>query len=204
MACSILPRPTADDVKRVAEEFDEKYGPTEWVLTQLFQKFPENTDSREVIVKTKVLNALYSTNVLAVDAVARRITDLRIDPDLKAGNPEIVDKISKVQLKGGKTRNFFCFASKYCSWHNPTEYPIYDKNVDACLWHYREQDNFDKFPRIPGCPLNSPPYGYDYPEFKRRVNAFRDSYDGLSSVSYRQLDKFLWSLGDTLLSRAKA
>jgi hypothetical protein len=203
MATPILPRPTADDVIRAEKKFDEENGPVEWVLRQLFEKFPENADFGEVVVKTKVLNVLYGLPILAVNVVAKHITDLVIDPDLKAGKAEIVDRIAKVQLKGGRIRHFFSFASKYCSWHNPTEYPLYDKNVDACLWYYREQDNFDKFPRIPGCPLNSAPYGCDYPEFKRRVGAFRDFYR-LTSFNYKQLDKLLWSLGDTLLSGGKA
>jgi hypothetical protein len=194
MATPILPLPpTADDVIRAEKKFDQENGPVEWVLTQLFKKFPENTDFGEVVVKTKVLTALYGLQILAVIAVAEHITDLGIDPDLKAGKAEIVDQIAKVQLKGGKIRHFFSFASKYCSWHNPTEYPIYDSNVEACLWYYRKQDNFDEFPR----------YGYRYPEFKRRVNAFRDFY-GLTSFTYKQIDKLLWSLGDTLLSRGKA
>ena len=47
-------------------------------------------------------------------------------------------------------------------------------------------------------------WGYDYREFKRRVDAFRNFY-GLSpsSMTYKQLDKFLWSLGYTLRSSAK-
>ena len=193
MACPILPWPTADDVIRAEKKFDQENGPTEWVLTQLFEKFPENTDLGEVLVKTKVLNVLYSVRVGAVDAVAKRIINLGIDPHLKAGKAEIVDRIAKVRLSGDQIRHYFCFASKYCSWHNPTEYPIYDRNVEECLWCYKKQDGFAKFNR----------YGYDYPKFKGRVDAFRNFY-GLSSLSYKQLDKFLWSLGDTLLSRAKA
>jgi hypothetical protein len=192
MACPILPWPTADDVIRAAKKFDEENGPTEWVLTQLFQKFPENTDFGEVVVKTKVLNALYAVNVLAVNKVARHICSLAIDADLKAGKAGIVDRIARVKLSD-KIHNFFAFASKYCSWHNPTEYPIYDRNVEECLWCYKKQDGFAEFDR----------YGYDYPKFKGRVDAFRNFY-GLSSLSYKQLDKFLWSLGDTLLSKAKA
>jgi hypothetical protein len=193
MACPVLPRPTVDDVIRAEKRFDEEARPTEWVLRQLFEKFPENTDFGEVVVKTKVLNVLYSTQIRAVNKVARHICSLEIDEALKAGNPEIVDNISKVQLSGGKTHNFFCFASKYCSWHNPMAYPIYDSNVEACLWSYRKQDGFATFRR----------YGYDYPEFVRRVNAFRDFY-GLTSFTYKQLDKFLYYLGYTLPSREQA
>jgi len=181
MATPNLPRPTADEVIRAEKKFDEESVPIEWVLKQLFDKFPENTDFGEVVVKTKVLNVPYSTQIRAVNIVAKHICRLAIDAGLRAGNPDVVDRIAKVQLSN-KIRNNFSFASKYCNWHNPTAYPIYDANVEACLWYYRKQDNFSTFAR------NKP---YDYPEFVRRVNAFRDFY-GLTSFTYKQLDKFLW------------
>ena len=193
--------PTADRVRAACKQFDRDERAVEWVLTQLFQRFPENTDFDEVVVKTKVLNTLYSTHILAVNRVAKHITNLGIDPDLKAGKAEVVDRIAKVQLKD-KTRYNFSFASKYCNWHNPTAYPIYDGNVEACLWYYKKEGgSFAAALAERG--IAFPRYGYDYPEFVRIVNAFRDGYK-LTSFTYKQLDKLLWSLGKALVSRGKA
>jgi len=201
MAIPVLPKPTADDVMRAERKFDEENGPAEWVLTHLFQKFPRNADFGEVVVKTKVLNVLYNTQIRAVNIVARHICSLAIDPDLTGGKPEIVDRIAKVQLKD-KTRYNFSFASKYCNWHNPTAYPIYDGNVEACLWYYKKEGgSFAAALAERG--IAFPRYGYDYPEFVRIVNAFRDGYK-LTSFTYKQLDKLLWSLGKALVSRGKA
>jgi hypothetical protein len=153
-----------------------------------------------VAVKTKVLNVLYSTQIRAVNIVANHVCSLTIDADLRAGRPEIVDRIAKVQLKD-TTRNYFSFASKYCNFHNPTAYPIYDGNVDACLWHYKKQGgSFADALAERGIAFRRE--GYDYAEFVRIVNAFRDGYK-LTSFTYKQLDKLLWSLGDTLLTRGK-
>jgi hypothetical protein len=80
MASPVLPRPTADDVIRAEKKFNEENGPVEWVLTQLFQKFSVNTDFGEVVVKTKVLNVLYGTQIRAVNIVAKHICSLAIDP----------------------------------------------------------------------------------------------------------------------------
>ena len=91
--------------------------------TQLFEKFPENTDFGEVVVKTKVLNALYTTQVRAVNIVARHICSLAIDADLKAGKAEIVDRIAKVQLSD-KIHYFFSFASKYAVGTIPRSTPF--------------------------------------------------------------------------------
>ena len=197
MPSAILPPPTGDDVIKAEKKFEEDNGAVEWVLRQLFEKFPKNTDLKEVLVKTKVLNVLYSTRILALNLVAEHITNLGIDPDLKAGKAEVVDRIAKVQLKGGKTRHFFSFASKYCSWHNPAEYPIYDSRVEACLWHYKRQEGSKFADALAERGIAFPRYGYDYSAFVQIVNAFRDGYS-LTSFTYKQLDKFLYSLGDRL------
>lgn len=129
---------------------------------------------------------LYETQILAVDTVARHITSLvNIDSCLAAGSPEAVDLIAKVRL-GDKVRNNFSFATKYCSWHNPTAYPIYDSNVDACLWCYMKQDRFTTF-------AHQDLYR-SYPDFLPIVTAFRDFY-GLNSFNFKQLDKFLYERG---------
>jgi len=60
-----------------------------------------------------------------------------IDAVLAAGSPEIVDRIAKIKVEG-KLFNFFSFASKYASWHNPAAYSIYDSQVDAYFWKLQE------------------------------------------------------------------
>jgi hypothetical protein len=52
-----------------------------------------------------------------------------VDSALAAGSPEIFDKIARVTIRG-KEHNFFSFATKYCSWHYPEVYPIWDSRVD--------------------------------------------------------------------------
>ena len=194
MTRTVLDELTAEDVVRAEREFDRGNGPIEWALTELFRKFPRNTDFREVIVKTKILNVLYSTQIRAVNIVANHIVRLEIDADLEAGKPEVVDRVARVQMKV-KARSNFSFATKYCHWHNPMAYPIYDGNVEACLWHYRKQGSFAAILEERDIPFHR--YGYDYPEFVRIVNAFRDAHN-LTFVSYKRLDKLLWSLGSTL------
>ncbi|UTW70364.1 hypothetical protein KHA80_07545 [Anaerobacillus sp. HL2] len=43
---------------------------------------------------------------------------------------------------GEKKKNFYSFATKYCSHHNPLDYPIYDSYVDEVLRHFRNRDGF--------------------------------------------------------------
>jgi hypothetical protein len=129
-------------------------------------------------------NSLYATQIYALAAVARHIAGLRIDSQLATGSLDAVDLIANVDISGKQRRNF-SFATKYCSWHNPVSYPIYDTQVDASLWAYQRQDLFAPFARQD---LRN------YATFFTVVTAFRTFY-GLDELSFKQLDKFLWLSG---------
>jgi len=128
-----------------------------------------------------LLNGLYNTNVFAVMDMASHIRALRVDRDLTAGSPELVDRIARLTIRG-KTRRHYSFATKYCSWHRPDEYPIYDSLVEKLLWAYWREHRFAQFSR---------PDLQEYPKYKEAVAAFRRHF-GLAQVSFKQLDKFLW------------
>ncbi|HJX84273.1 MAG TPA: hypothetical protein VJ723_08020 [Candidatus Angelobacter sp.] len=161
-----LPTPTVELVIAAGEKFDRENALSECALAQLLQEFPHNIEISHVLLKVVVLNRLYNTQIYAVETVARHIAGLPIDPLLKAGSPEAFDLIAKVRI-GDRPFNFFSFASKYCSWHNPTSYAIYDQRADDCLWAYKKQDRFTNFKRKD---LDS------YEKFLAVVTAFRDFY----------------------------
>lgn len=106
-----------------------------------------------------------------------------IDSALSAGSPEIVDKIAKVTIQG-KVHNFFSCATKYCSWHNPKSYPIYDSRVDKYLWSLQKQERFTES-RFAHDEL------WDYPKFLEIMSSFHDHY-GHGSFTFKEIDKFLW------------
>ena len=175
--------------------FNDKSEPYEWLLTQLFQQYPHNTDPRHVWLKVAILNVIYSTRIQAVSKVAEHIHNLKeIDHLLADGSTDAVKRIANVQI-GEKKRCFYSFATKYCNWHNPTAYPIFDKNVCACLTHYSKKDGFDTF-TLDGL--------WRYPKFKNVVDEFQKRYH-LESLSYKELDKFMWQHGGELIkSKADA
>lgn len=125
-----LPPLTADFVNVECNAFDHDPSTrlTEESLALLLSHFPENNEVTHVLLKVATLNQLYGTNIFAVQMVASHIVDLRIDTYLRSGSLQVVDLIAKVKI-GDKVRNNFSFATKYCSWHNPNTYPIYDDNV---------------------------------------------------------------------------
>ena len=81
--------------------------------------------------------------------------------------------------------DLYSFATKYCSHHNPKDYPIYDSYVDEVLRFFRSQDHFSAF------------YNEDlkiYALFKKILNDFREFY-GLNQFDLKQIDQYLWQLG---------
>jgi len=180
-----LQTPTANLVISYQKQFEQgEYAIIDKAISKLFQTFPRNDRFEEVLLKVTALNGLYYTNILATYEVAKRICELKIDSQLEQESPELVDIIAPLSIRG-KTRRNYSFASKYCSWHVPDAYPIYDSFVERLIWAYYRQDSFARFKRSD---LQS------YPRYKEVVEAFRNHYR-LTRFNFKELDKFLWLYG---------
>jgi hypothetical protein len=182
----ILKTPTPELVKAACQQFDREHALVEQTLTELFHLYPTNSNPSQVLLKVAAINALCHTNIFALQSVAEHIhaNHAEIDKALAAGTPEIVDTIARINVKG-KLFNFFSFATKYASWHNPTAYPIYDSHNDAYLWKMQKEDHFASFLH---------PDLWTYPKFLRIMTAFR-SFHGLKAFSFKEIDKFLYLEG---------
>ena len=90
------------------------------------------------------LNDFYSTNIFDTYSVSKHILALNVDHRLRNNDLDLVNEIAKVRLNG-KAWNFYSFASKYCSHHEPDGFPIYDSFVEKMLKHYRKADKFEVF-----------------------------------------------------------
>ena len=186
----LLPRPTPTLVSEECNAFDGDPSNrlTEDALGLLLKSFPANSDPAEVLLKVTVLNQLYRTMIFDVETVTRHIIAQGLDPLIADGRLEAVDQIAKVSFDG-KTRHNFSFATKYCNWHNPTAYAIYDSNALASLVQYRNQDFFATFDDDDTLKCST--------NFQAIVIAFREYY-GLGEFSLKQLDKYLWRVGRRL------
>ena len=123
-----VPNPSIEQVKFYLTKWDglENYHLQEDALNKLFFELcPKNTDVIDILLKASTLNDFYSTNIFSIYPVAKHICALDIDARLKAGEVTLVGDIQYVTI-GDTLKNFYSFASKYCSHHNPLDYPIYD------------------------------------------------------------------------------
>jgi hypothetical protein len=190
MGCNeaALPVPTADLVRTACREFDQENQLVEEALGDLFHQYPANNNLPHVLLKVVALNGLYAAQILAVEEVARHIHRQapEIDAALHAGSLVIVDTIAKVAIKG-KLRNNYSFATKYCSWHRPESYPIWDLRVDRCLWCLQQQYHF-----APSLKANVELR--DYLKLHVVLTDFEEAY-GLGGFTFKEIDKFLWTYG---------
>jgi len=164
----------------------DNYSLQESSLRKLFTKtYPLNNDLDDILIKVCSLNDFYSTNIFSPFTVAKHILKLQIDNSLASEDLSIVNKIAKVRMNGGNVKNFYSFATKYCSHHKPTIYPIYDSYVEKILVYFRRTDNFYKFSNID---LKT------YELFRDILENFR-SYYKLEKFDIKQIDKYLWQAG---------
>ncbi|MBE2184927.1 MAG: hypothetical protein IAE89_15970 [Anaerolineae bacterium] len=179
--------PTPEIVDRYNEQFNTSdVGLSDRSLELLFSQFPGNVEPEHVLLKVMALNATYNTRVLDIHLVkvAIAICKTSIDEKLALGSPELVNDIL-FAFKSVGIKRYYSFVTKYCSWHQPEKYPIYDSYVDDLLWQYKNAYRFTAFRRYALA---------DYIQFKSVIEAFRNIY-ALTGYSYKQLDKFLWGYG---------
>ena len=182
-----VPYPSIEQVEFYLSEWDdlENYRLQEDALNKLFFELcPKNTDVIDILLKASTLNDFYSTNIFSIYPVAKHICSLNIDARLKSGDVTLVGDIQYVTI-GEKEKNFYSFASKYCSHHNPIDYPIYDSYVDEVLRYFRNRDSFSDFQ---DSDLK------DYVKFKVILIDFRTFY-GLDKYNLKQIDQYVWLLG---------
>ncbi len=181
----------ADYIERKYIE-NRKFYITDKAIKDLIEKYPENKKLEEILLKVSVINTLYRANILAIFEMAEHIKNLGIDLYVRKGFPEIIDKIATITVSG-KRKRFYSFATKYCNWHNPKDYPVYDSIVENFLVAYNKVYKFSKFKRKG---LRR------YPVFKKVIEDFREGFK-LKRFNFKQLDIFLWLYGKEIQSRNK-
>ena len=188
-----LDRPSPDQVEQYLRAWNEseRYFFEEKALDRLFFEFcPNNNSILDILLNVATLNKFYSTNIFSVYPVAKHILDLDIDDRLHFGDLSLVNDIQKVVIEG-KCKNFYSFATKFCSHHKPLDYPIYDSYVEKVLLYFRKKDNFAEF---------VPSDLKDYEKFKSILIKFCSFYN-LGKYNLKEIDKYIWQLGKKLFPK---
>jgi len=179
--------PSPDYLSHYLQKWEglENYQLQEQSLGLLFKEFcPSNSVLEQVLLKVSALNDFYSTNIFDTYSVAKHIHGMNIESRLASGDLSLVNELAMVTIRD-KKRNFYSFASKYCSHHFPDSFPIFDSYVEKMLLHYARADNFFSFRKED---LKR------YESFVRIIREFQAHYR-LGQFSVRQIDIFLWLVG---------
>lgn len=193
------------DAKNVLADYPKmrEYAIQEKMLQHLVCSYHDHKDPAAVAVKVKSLNQFYSTGITAVKALVAHVQKLGKEIDKaftqKSAVPGLVEKIANLKLASGYRRNY-SFATKYCALHEPKKYPIYDDIVAEVLstlfMKGLLQINGINYSRIPGKGKMSKGdfkdiMNKDYSFYINVYDAFMDQA-GLTSLTYRQVDNYLW------------
>jgi hypothetical protein len=166
-------------------------------LDDLIVKYPNSTDLIGLRIKSICINECYSTRINSKDLIplARWICSIKnVDSKIKSGDASIVNEIAaSCSIGGVTTKDVYSFASKYCHFHNPDQFPIFDSFVHDMLCQLQNEQDFYRIQtgerrKFTQADLKN------YSKFKKIRRAFVD-YFKLGSYTVLDIDKFLWRAG---------
>jgi hypothetical protein len=166
---------------------EKKFSKIDSAINYLFMKYPKNDDINTIFLKCAVIDNIYHTNISQYHNIydlAEHICNKNVDKKLTAGDDSAVEIIAEY-------KNSFSFATKFCSFHNPVQYPIYDSFVCYALEYFNKIDKFIK-------KIEVKPYS----NFKHAIDEFINYY-GLDAenycyAKYKAIDIYLWFIGKDL------
>jgi len=163
-------------------------------VRKVFQTFPQNTDLSDILVKVAVLNTFYKTRIFDVVKISQHILSLNIDGRLRQEDLSLVDNIKsghRIQSKNGNEIEFLSFATKYCHWHRPKIYPIYDQFAEKALYELQKKFKFFNG-RITQKDLK------DYSKYKEVLDCCINFFEFGDDWRYKKIDQALWIYGKFL------
>lgn len=178
----------------------ESYSIQEDLLQQLLKKYPDHSNKSAVETKVKLLNLFYSTGIQATNKMSDNILSIDdIDTRLFNGDKSLIAQIATLDFEG-KERFNYSFATKYCAYHQPTKFPIYDSIVAMTFISLFTKNLLPKFKYTPR--KSSAKETFTKGEFAEKLKKydffvevydyFMDLYDLKEYFTYREIDSYIW------------
>ena len=136
-----------EDVRAVLKGYEkmESYRLQEDLLQHLVKKYPDHKNKAAVETKVKLLNLFYSTGIQATNKMSENILSIRdIDKRLSKGDKSLIPEIATLSFDDKKRYNY-SFATKYCAYHQPEKFPIYDSIVAMTFASFFEKGLLPKY-----------------------------------------------------------
>lgn len=158
-------------------------------VMEYFKNHPENTDVTEVVLKVSAVQHPEIDHVVkSRSVVAKHIVALQIDGRLQEADAQLVNDIAHLDYEN-RQYYLYPFASRYCNYHRPADYPIYDSTIEKILKIYYEHVQEEKI---------SDEALKDYSSFKQYMLDFRSALN-MEQYNFKEIDKFVWIYGDDIL-----
>lgn len=191
---------SSNDFQIIFDEYEEE----ERCLNKYFQNNIENTNLINVIIKTTILDSFYATRLKMPTKIANHIISIKnVDYLLKNEKINKYD-LSKSYIPPSKPLtvvdiisnppnqyNNFSFATKYCNFHYPGKYIIYDSYIKKFLLRLQKNNFFGSEIKIK---YNDSSFRKDYTLFHTVYTKFLEmsKLDKLENFSFKLIDKYIW------------
>ncbi len=184
---------------------DELRIPEEAIKDLCTDKYKSQTDINGVIAKISIINQIYSTRVKNIDTywLAKHITnngeklEKYIFSDNEKQRIEAVQIIANSKYSSedlsderiSQMNDHYSFATKYCSFHNPDKFPIYDGYMCAIVksnWNNLSKKIFKKKGDIENIEF--------YENFCESMGRLKEIFSKElgENISAKKFDQFLW------------
>ncbi len=159
------------------------------LFIQEFEKHHDNYDIHIIGYKIELVDKLYNCNLRQNNReIANELVKFDLDLRLAKETPEvIVQEIADIQISKYKKykKVGYVFASKYCHFHYPSRFPI-----------------FDHFVRKELSKLTGATYGdNEYSKFKANLDELILKLD--FDITYTDIDTYLWLYGQWKIYQQK-
>lgn len=165
------------------------------LLRAEFKNHPENKDVHIIAYKVELVDKLYYCNLRQnIRKIVNILKIYDIDSGLEKGTPEsIVAKIAKIQTSKEKKveeennkknkKVGYVFASKYCHFHYPERFPIFDRFASKAL------------SKLTGNKYKNS----SYEQFKKDLDEIKVK----TGIEYSEIDTYLWLYGQWVFYNKK-
>lgn len=167
--------PTARNIEAAEKLFDRLNGWQLWnnTISTYFDEHSANVEAAIVTVKVVLITSLYYAHVFEPLKMAVHIAGLQgLDSELRNGDLNAVERIAKFD------RYEMSFASRYAHFHNEDAFPMFDSFAARAI-AILQGKGFSQS---------------RYSDYYDVIASFRQK-SGLSSITWRTLDKYLWLYG---------
>lgn len=190
------------DADKALKAYDKMQGYKiqEDLLKELLKCYPDHKNKFAVETKVKLLNLFYSTGIQATNVMAQNILSIKdIDERLADKDLSLVGEIAKLTFSNNNTRNNYSFATKYCAYHQPKLFPIYDSIVAKTFVSLFEKGLLPKYTYSRKSNQDTNTFSKvdfsdrlkDYKFYVDIYDYFMDLYD-LKTFTYREIDSYIW------------